>query len=85
MFDKDISREFKLETGDVLFLFTDGITEAQNKDKVLFGIDRLVESVKKHHGNSSKVLCEKVFTDLKDFTGSDIFVDDVTMMSFRAK
>ena len=69
----------------MLFLFTDGITEAQNKEKVLFGIDRLVTSLKKHHKNSSKVLCEKIFDDLKEFTLSDIFIDDVTMMAFRAE
>lgn len=84
MFEKDTEKEFKLENGDVLFLFTDGITEAQNTEKTLFGVDRLVESFKKHHENSSKVLCDKIFDDLKDFTGSDIFVDDVTMMAFRA-
>ncbi|PIQ10903.1 hypothetical protein COW68_03560, partial [Candidatus Gracilibacteria bacterium CG18_big_fil_WC_8_21_14_2_50_38_16] len=85
MFEKNLSKEFTLETGDVLFLFTDGITEAQNKEKTLFGIDRLVTSLKKHHENSSKVLCEKIFDDLKEFTLSDIFIDDVTMMAFRAE
>ena len=85
MFEKDVSKQFQLAIGDTLFLFTDGITEAQNEKKELFGIDRLVESIKKHHENSSKILCEKVFEDIKNFTGSDIFVDDVTMMAFQAK
>lgn len=85
MFTKDVSQQFTLDTEDVLFLFTDGITEAQNKEKVLFGIDRLMKSIKKHHDNSSAVLCEKVFADIKEFTGSDIFADDITMMAFRAE
>lgn len=66
-------------------LYTDGITEAKNAKEELFGVNRLAESLSKYQDNSSAVLCDNIFADIKEFVQSDIFVDDITMMAFRAE
>jgi phosphoserine phosphatase RsbU/P len=53
-------KELSLEKGDVVIFYTDGITEAMNKEKELFGEDRLFEEVKKNHDLTAEEIIEKI-------------------------
>lgn len=75
-------KELQLEPGDVLFLYTDGVTEAHSRTSDLYGDDRLLRCVEKPFG-SAEQLCEKVLADVEKFAmGTDQF-DDITMVAVK--
>jgi len=69
----------KLEPGEVLLLYTDGITEAQDINQGFFGEHRLVESVRGKIGRSVSDVQEGVFEDLHGFIGTAPQSDDIVL------
>ncbi len=71
--------------GGAIFLYTDGIPEAIDKQEKFFGMDRIVTSLNSHKGLSPKELIEQMDMDIKEFSaGMDQF-DDITMMCLYMK
>ena len=75
--------EFTLNPGDSLYVYTDGVTEATNKDDVLFGTDRMLEALNKKPDSDPKTLLETVRSDIDDFVGAAPQFDDITMLGFK--
>ncbi len=75
--------EFKLEPGDSLYVYTDGVTEATRSDNVLFGTDRMTESLNKNPDADPKTMLEKVRADIDEFVGDAPQFDDITMLGFK--
>lgn len=71
----------RLEEHDVLFLYTDGVTEAMNADNVEYSCERLC-SVLKNIGPGDNPI-EAVELDLQLFVGDTEQSDDITMLAFR--
>jgi sigma-B regulation protein RsbU (phosphoserine phosphatase) len=67
----------RLERGDRLLLFTDGLTEAERADGELFEDERLVGLATQHRKLSAHQLVDRVFADVHQFTGGS-FRDDAT-------
>lgn len=86
-----LQQEFQLLPGDTLYLYTDGVTEAKNKDKDEFKEERLKESlikVTKAHENNDpnelcKAVCNGVLEDVRSFAGDAEQFDDITMLCFK--
>jgi len=76
-------QEFDLAEGDEIFLYTDGITEATNLNKELFGDDRLIVSLNKHCELNAEKLCNKIKEECDTFTGEAPQFDDMTMLSLK--
>ena len=57
------SSQLRLGEGDTLFLYTDGVTEAQDQEQQLFGEERLLESLNAGVTLSVEELCAKVKAD----------------------
>ena len=81
---------YKLQTldlvpGDTLFLYTDGVTEATDKDNELFGNERLLDAVSKGGGESTKETCLYVKKQIDQFVGEAPQFDDITMLSLKYK
>jgi len=55
--------------GDVLVLYTDGITEARGESEVFYGEDRLLESVRTNLGHSAQDIQNAVMADVHHFVG----------------
>jgi len=72
--------EIQLEPGSKLFIYTDGIPEANNKKKELFGLDRLVNALNKDASKSPKDITEQVKNDVDSFVQSAEQFDDLTML-----
>lgn len=73
----------KLEEGDKIILYTDGITEARsNKNQEMFGDNKLIEISLEHHKDSSLNLCNKIYDSVLTFTGNSQsqFTDDITIL-----
>ena len=77
--------DYKLEKGDIIFLYTDGVTEATNSSEELFGEDRLLESLNSFAGSSLKELCEHVMESIDGFVLEADQFDDITMLALEYK
>jgi len=76
-----VEYNFRMNPGDRLFLYTDGVTEAKNAAGERFGNDRLIRALNDDRliGNESLILRVKAAVDL--FAGEEPQFDDITMVS----
>ena len=70
----------ELKPGSKLFLYTDGVTEATDKNKVLFGMDRLERSVNSAADGTPEEIIDTVRKDIDVFVGDAEQFDDMTMV-----
>jgi serine phosphatase RsbU (regulator of sigma subunit) len=70
----------QLEPGDTLLLFTDGVTEAEDKNRNLFEIERLIEALSHHAGCSIDALQSGLLAAVEQFTEGAIQSDDLTLL-----
>lgn len=71
--------------GDVIVLYTDGITEAMNAEGDLFGDEALAEVVRTHCGLDSAGIRERVLRDVRAFVGEAEPHDDMTMVVVKVQ
>ncbi|HDN84801.1 MAG TPA: serine/threonine-protein phosphatase, partial [Candidatus Aerophobetes bacterium] len=79
--------EYTLDPGDVIFLYTDGVTEAMNPEDELFSEGRLKEYFSKLTDRSVEEIVEGVKDEIKLFVRDREQSDDITMLAlkFRGK
>ncbi|HWQ64470.1 MAG TPA: SpoIIE family protein phosphatase [Methanospirillum sp.] len=84
VFEKPYRQEnIVLLKGDLLVLYTDGITEAINVSDEQYGIDRLIRVIQEHKDDPVSVIIQSVQDDLAGHCkGTDPF-DDITMVAIR--
>ena len=75
--------EIGLETGDILFVYTDGLTEARNPEQELYGTQRLLSTLNRAGAPAMEELIKEVRQDVGDFMGSEPPFDDMTIMAMR--
>jgi phosphoserine phosphatase RsbU/P len=68
---------------DVIILCTDGITEAKNPSRQLFGMERLMEIIHQHRHREPEKLVQNIVDAVKNFSGGYALDDDLTLLSFR--
>ncbi len=73
-------REIYLNCGDVLVLYTDGITEASNNQKEFYGISRLQQTIVKNYHRSAEEIRQNITEDVMDFIGTATIYDDITLV-----
>lgn len=78
-----IERKLKLNVGDILFFFSDGITEARSPEGEMFGDERLSEFIKDNAGSEPKRLISDLLKTLREFSGEINFQDDLTCVAVR--
>lgn len=76
-------RSFPLAPGDLLVLFSDGVTEARNPEGDTFGADRLQKYVRTYGGLEPSELIDAIRKVLVSFCGSDKMADDVTLVALK--
>ncbi len=79
------SGELDLYPDDLIFLYTDGVTECRNGKRETFGEDRLVEFIRQESFSSSKDLAEALKEKLDSFTEGVPYDDDITFVVLRGK
>jgi sigma-B regulation protein RsbU (phosphoserine phosphatase) len=70
----------RLETGDKVVFYTDGIVEAMNAQEEMFGFERLLEIVQSSQSTTADGLLNEIVNKVKDFTGSAPQHDDLTII-----
>jgi sigma-B regulation protein RsbU (phosphoserine phosphatase) len=73
-----------LAHGDILILYTDGITEAENENLDMFGTERLQQVILASSELSANAICTEILSAVKTFTGSHPQSDDITLMVIRS-
>jgi sigma-B regulation protein RsbU (phosphoserine phosphatase) len=73
-----IGAPIKLQSGDILSLLTDGITDAESPDKRMFGADSALRSIQASRRESAKSIVEILFRAVREFSDELPQVDDIT-------
>lgn len=73
----------KLEVGDMLYLYTDGVTEAMDSEGSLFGEERLEKTLRKYEKMNPRSVGVGVRRAITDFTLDAEQSDDITMLALK--
>lgn len=76
-------REIDLLPGDMIVLYTDGVTEAINEKEEGFGKERLLKIIQKNRSLAAKEIVEKVQNEILMFAGTQPQYDDITLMIIK--
>jgi serine phosphatase RsbU (regulator of sigma subunit) len=73
------SQRYDLAPGDIVLLYTDGITEATGRDQEMFGVERLEACLRRNASLAAGDILAATLTELEQFTGRDRQEDDVSL------
>lgn len=75
--------DLKLEPGDTLFVYTDGVAEATDAHEELYGTDRMLKALNQMGDAGPEALLPGVKADIDAFVGQAPQFDDITMLGLR--
>ncbi len=73
-------RAFHLETGDILVVYSDGLTDAENKNEEMFGEERLLKLIRQEAPAGGRALEQRLLRTIEDFTQGVAQTDDITFV-----
>jgi len=76
--------ECQLSPGDILALYTDGVTESFNPDGEEFGEERLVDALKRHRELPARVIISSIVADIQRFSPDEQH-DDITLIVAKCR
>lgn len=74
-------KSIALEDGDIVLLYTDGITEARNSQGEFFGSGRLCGVLAANHGRTVGGVVEAIMAEVESFCGVTALEDDISMVA----
>ena len=77
--------QVRLNPGDVVVLYTDGITEAENYLGMHYGLERLCSAVQKNWQQSAQAIRKAVIEDVRSHIGVEKVYDDITLVVLKQK
>ncbi len=80
-----MTSHLRLEPGDVMILYTDGITESVNLQNELFGLDGLVASLKRCYQLTAEEIKEHILAEMFAHIGEAHIYDDIAMLVLKQK
>jgi sigma-B regulation protein RsbU (phosphoserine phosphatase) len=75
--------DFFMQKGNVLCVYTDGVTEAMNADSEQYSAERLVKALDSAGSDDPKALADHIFADVAKFTDGAEQSDDITALCVR--
>jgi serine phosphatase RsbU (regulator of sigma subunit) len=79
----NVEQRLTLEPGDLLLLYTDGVTEARDEAGEFFGEERLVATAERCRGMGAAAVCAAILAEIDAFTGAAAPFDDLTLVVVR--
>jgi sigma-B regulation protein RsbU (phosphoserine phosphatase) len=73
----------ELAPDDIVFLYTDGVTEAMDAKNTMFSDERLVELLEAMDGVTPEEVVKNTVTVVKEFEGESEQTDDITVLAFQ--
>ena len=77
--------EVPLYCGDVVLLFTDGITEAESEEGRFYGIERLCATLERLKTESAESIGQAIVEDVRQHIGSNVVHDDITLLVIKRR
>lgn len=77
--------EIRLNKGDKLFLYTDGLPEATDSDQKLYTVERMAKELNLYQDGSPQEIIEGMQISVNDFVGDAPQFDDLTMLCIEIK
>lgn len=74
-----------LDVGDMILIYSDGISEAKNLDKQLFGENRLIQILTEFNTRPVTEILQRIIEDIWEFSGSDVVSDDLSCFVLRVR
>ena len=75
----------QLSEGDLLFLYTDGVTEAIREDDAFYGEERMIELIRNNHTHSPSGLITLLKQDVQEWMKGVEQADDITLLAVKKK
>lgn len=72
-----------MHKGDILLLYTDGIVEAMNEAREMYGDQRLVRQLREHRGRTPKEICQLILEDVQVHNRLVDYSDDKTIVVIK--
>lgn len=72
-----------IENGDILFLYTDGVTEAMDKNQNEFGEKKVIEILRRKFNSSSKEIIDSIIKEIQIHSEGCSQYDDITMICIK--
>jgi sigma-B regulation protein RsbU (phosphoserine phosphatase) len=72
-----------LNPGDGIVLYTDGVIEAENPERQLYGLERLMEKIQQHWQQPAIEVRRAVIADVQDHIGDRTVLDDITLVVLK--
>ena len=73
-------QECDIVKGTTMFLYTDGVTEAENKEKALYSDERLLDLMREQGGNAPHAIIDAALDDIEKHVNGADQSDDITIM-----
>ncbi len=77
--------EIDMDSNDAAYVYSDGVTEANNEAQELFGDDRLDDLLRNTHGQSVEKVCRNIDQAVTKYRGTAAQSDDITIVALRMK
>jgi serine phosphatase RsbU (regulator of sigma subunit) len=74
------SRSLRLDKGDVLVVYSDGLTDAQNLEEEMFGEERLLNIIRQEAPSGGQAIEQKFLDAIQEFTQGVPQTDDITFV-----
>ena len=82
---KPVTYEIKLEPGDRLFVYTDGVPDTLNEKGEQYGEEGMLNALNNIHNVDIANMLVGVLHDINDFKGEEKQFDDITMLGFELR
>jgi len=76
-------RPVSLQSGDLIFFYTDGVTEAPDKTGREYGEERIIRILQANRNLPARKIHQKIYNDVKAFASPDHIYDDLTMIVLK--
>ena len=73
----------EIDTGDIVFMYTDGLNEAMNRSREQYNYDRLISKIMMFSSLPVSEMIDNIMEDVEDFTQGHPFEDDITILAFK--
>ncbi|MBI4746931.1 MAG: SpoIIE family protein phosphatase [Acidobacteria bacterium] len=77
------SEQIVIDPGDILVIYSDGVTEGVNEHDELFGEQRLIEVIRRHNHANASQLRDRIDEALSHFVGKEPQADDMTLVVLK--
>jgi serine phosphatase RsbU (regulator of sigma subunit) len=77
--------QLPLNPGDIVILYTDGITEAENLEKTQYGLERLCDVASRNWQRSAEDIKQAIVDNVQQYIGEQKIFDDMTLLIIKRK